>query len=318
MLREAVVEHARRRRPRAGGQRARRGRSRPGVRRPTSSPRPRSTSTERVGRLDTRRGRRPPPVAGARAGDDGPADRRDASRASTGCAATVGMQLVGEVFHGARWAAAFRAALETIAQIESIDERRLLLCRDARLLLAPPRRVDHRRRPRGGCATCATGGADGRLHRRLRLAREHRAAHARPRPARSTARDVLHDGGDGGYVHAPGLTHAATAGVLRSGRLTHRRGDPNNEALDIDLSSTRDARRALAARRHAARPVARRAARLPAGAPPARAVRRRARARPLHLRPAHARAAARRQAHRARPAGRRRASRPPTSSTACG
>ena len=44
---------------------------------------------------------------------------------------------------------------------------------------------------------------------------------------------------DGGYVHAPGLTHAATAGVLRSGRLTHRRGDPNNEALDIDLSSTR-------------------------------------------------------------------------------
>ena len=52
-------------------------------------------------------------------------------------------------------------------------------------------------------------------------------------------RDVLHDRRDGGYVHAPGLTHAATAGVLRSGRLTHRRGDPDNEALDIDLSSTR-------------------------------------------------------------------------------
>ena len=42
-------------------------------------------------------------------------------------------------------------------------------------------------------------------------------------------RDVLHDGADGGFIHAPGLTHAATAGVLRSGRLTHRRGDPNSD-----------------------------------------------------------------------------------------
>ena len=48
-----------------------------------------------------------------------------------------------------------------------------------------------------------------------------------------------HDGADGGFIHAPGLNHAATAGVLRSGRLTHRRGDPNSEPLDIDLSSAR-------------------------------------------------------------------------------
>jgi len=52
-------------------------------------------------------------------------------------------------------------------------------------------------------------------------------------------RDVLRDGADGGYVHAPGLTHAATAAVLRSGRLTHREGQVADAALDIDLSSTR-------------------------------------------------------------------------------
>ncbi len=149
----------------------------------------------------------------------------------------IGMQLVGELFHGSRRAAEFREALKTIADIESMDERRLLLSEtldccshrlDAWLTSAATLRLRDLR-ARGGKGT-------------------HIGAYAwleniDLRPAVAAGQvdgvDVLHDGVDGGYVHAPGLTHAATAGVLRSGRLTHRRGDPNNEALDIDLSSTR-------------------------------------------------------------------------------
>ena len=82
------------------------------------------------------------------------------------------------------------------------------------------------RRRRVGWRDLRARTPSGSLPRRLRVAREHRAD-ARPTPpGRSTAASVLHDPGDGGFVHAPGLTHAATAGVLRSGRLTHRRGDP--------------------------------------------------------------------------------------------
>lgn len=40
-----------------------------------------------------------------------------------------------------------------------------------------------------------------------------------------------------GYVHAPSLAQAATAAVLRSGRLAHR--DAEHEALDLDLRSVR-------------------------------------------------------------------------------
>jgi hypothetical protein len=43
----------------------------------------------------------------------------------------------------------------------------------------------------------------------------------------------------GGYVHAPSLSHAATAGVLRSGYLTHNRDAGGTAALAIDLSSAR-------------------------------------------------------------------------------
>jgi hypothetical protein len=52
-------------------------------------------------------------------------------------------------------------------------------------------------------------------------------------------RDALHDHADGGFIHAPGIAHAVTAGILPSARLTHARGDPNSDALDIDLSSAR-------------------------------------------------------------------------------
>lgn len=150
---------------------------------------------------------------------------------------TIGMQLVGEIFHGSRWTAAFRAALGTIAKIDSLEERRLLLSEtldccshrlDAWITAAASRRLGDLR-ARG--AKGAFIGAYGWLENiDLRT----------PAPAGQVdGRAVLDDGTDGGFVHAPGLTHAATAGVLRSGRLTHRRGDPNAEALDIDLSSTR-------------------------------------------------------------------------------
>lgn len=43
----------------------------------------------------------------------------------------------------------------------------------------------------------------------------------------------------GGYIHAPSLTHAATAGVLRSGYLTHNRDAGGTGALALDLSSAR-------------------------------------------------------------------------------
>jgi hypothetical protein len=43
----------------------------------------------------------------------------------------------------------------------------------------------------------------------------------------------------GGYVHAPSLAHAATAAVLRAGRMAHLAQDPATEALHVDLSSTR-------------------------------------------------------------------------------
>jgi hypothetical protein len=50
---------------------------------------------------------------------------------------------------------------------------------------------------------------------------------------------------DGGWIHAPSLGHAATAGVLRSAYLTHNPDAEGSGALSIDLSSAR-VRRALA------------------------------------------------------------------------
>ena len=44
---------------------------------------------------------------------------------------------------------------------------------------------------------------------------------------------------DGGYIHAPGLTHAATAGILRSAYMTHNADKNGSGAFAIDLSSAR-------------------------------------------------------------------------------
>lgn len=44
---------------------------------------------------------------------------------------------------------------------------------------------------------------------------------------------------DGGYIHAPSLTHAVTAGVLRSAYLSHNPDTNGDGALTFDLTSTR-------------------------------------------------------------------------------
>jgi hypothetical protein len=47
------------------------------------------------------------------------------------------------------------------------------------------------------------------------------------------------DRGDGGYVHAPSLAHAATAGILRSAYLAHNDTADGGGAFGIDLTSAR-------------------------------------------------------------------------------
>ena len=66
--------------------------------------------------------------------------------------------------------------------------------------------------------------------------------------------------GNPGFLHAPSIAQAATAAVLRSGRLTHENVD-SGKALDIDLSSAR-APGEVVTRWRARGPAARRAARL--------------------------------------------------------
>jgi hypothetical protein len=156
---------------------------------------------------------------------------------STRLAGEMGLQFIGEIFHAANWSARLRSAVETIGAIDDMEERKLLLSEtldccshrlDAWLTAAAAQRLRGLRQ-RG--AAGAFIGAYGWLENiELRT----------PAPAGQVdGKDVLHDGTDGGFIHAPGLNQAATAAVLRSGRLTHRRGDPNSEALDIDLSSGR-------------------------------------------------------------------------------
>jgi hypothetical protein len=150
---------------------------------------------------------------------------------------SLGAQFIGEIFQAGRWAARFRSALETIARIESLDERRLLLsetldCSSHRLdawitgAAASRLRGMRQRNSKG-----AFIGAYGWLH--------DIEVHTPAQAGQVDGQDVLHDVSDGGFIHAPGLNQAATAGVLRSGRLSHRRGDPNSEPLEIDLSSAR-------------------------------------------------------------------------------
>lgn len=149
----------------------------------------------------------------------------------------IGLQIVGELLHRTTWTASFRSALEVISQIDSLEERRLLLAEtldccshrlDAWITATATRRLEDLRS--SGARGTFIGAYAWLENIELRTPAD---------AGQVDGRAVLHDGMDGGYVHAPSLTHAATAGILRSGRLTHRRGEPNNEPLDIDLSSTR-------------------------------------------------------------------------------
>jgi len=149
----------------------------------------------------------------------------------------AGMQVVGELFRRTAWSAKVRAALQEITAIDSPQERRLLLCEtldccshrlDAWLTAAASRRLGDLRALGGQGAFI---GAYGWL--------EDIALSAPQDGGQVDGHGVLHAPGDGGYIHAPGITHAVTAGILRSARLSHRRGDPNDDAMDIDLSSAR-------------------------------------------------------------------------------
>lgn len=45
--------------------------------------------------------------------------------------------------------------------------------------------------------------------------------------------------GAGGFIHAPTLNHATTAGLLRNAYLSHRNGSPGSNPFEIDLTSRR-------------------------------------------------------------------------------
>lgn len=192
--------------------------------------------TDSVGRLDPRavadrhplRAMAPDTVVQQLAGEQPQAGRLRGELA---------LQVAAELFYRINWAESFRDALKIISTIDSIDERRLLLSEtldccshrlDAWVSAAASRRL-------GDMRALGARGAFIGAYAWL----ENIQLHTPEDAGEVDGRPVLHDGSDGGFVHAPGLAHAATAGILRSGRLTHRRGDPNNEALDIDLSSSR-------------------------------------------------------------------------------
>lgn len=148
----------------------------------------------------------------------------------------LGMQSIGEIFQQANWESRFRAALHTISTIESLDERRLLLAEtldccshrlDAWITAAATRRLNNLRDD--GARGTYLGAYAWLENIELRTPSD---------AGQIDGHDALQDACDGGYIHAPGLLQAATAGVLRSGRLTHH-SDPGQDPFDIDLSSTR-------------------------------------------------------------------------------
>ena len=149
----------------------------------------------------------------------------------------LGAQIVGEAFQAAKHRAAFLAGLQTMSTIESLEERRLLLSEtldccshrlDAWITAAATRRLSEMR---AGGAKGSFIGAYGWLEDvQLREPVIGR---------RPDGTDVLVSPADGGFVHAPSLVHAATAGVLRSSRLAHGGDDPDTSPFGIDLSSSR-------------------------------------------------------------------------------
>lgn len=149
----------------------------------------------------------------------------------------VGLGVLGEVFEAARRQAEFLNALTTLAGIDSEQERALLLSEtldlashrlDAWITSLATRRLADLRAAGPGALIGAYGWIEEIVpDPPILVAGEGLAAR------------IFESPHDGGFIHAPGLTHATTAAVLRSGRLSHQPADANSGALNIDLSSGR-------------------------------------------------------------------------------
>ena len=106
--------------------------------------------------------------------------------------------------------------------------------RGPRHLLAPARRLDHLAAPTRRLDALRAAAPDRRPPRRLRLGRRPApkprstpvadAAAGEPARCSTTATNA-------GFVHAPSLSHAATAAVLRSGHLSHARAGASPTAV---------------------------------------------------------------------------------------
>ena len=147
---------------------------------------------------------------------------------------------------------------------------------------------------RSGSATCAATSTARALHLGAfgwvenvrpairRAARTTTRCHAALRDA--AGRPVFEDAANGGYVHAPSLTQAATAAVLRNGYLSHADSAAADDVRGQPVVGAHACRAGADAGR-AQRTADRRAARLSARARPARRSSRR-RARRIHRRAA--------------------------------
>ena len=196
--------------------------------------------TAEVGRLDSRVAGRPPPVPGARAGDEG-RSRSPATEAALDRLHRDGRHAAGRRGLPRRRAGRRSSARRwrTISRIESIEERRLLLCEtldccshrlDAWITAAASRRLArHARRRRRGApssaptagsrtSSCARPSAAGQIDGRSTCCTTAATAATSTRPGSPTPR--------------PPASCAAGGSPIAA-------AIPNNEALDIDLSSTR-------------------------------------------------------------------------------
>ena len=153
-------------------------------------------------------------------------------------AGRAALQVAGAVFAAYRRQAEFRAALQIIADVPTAEDRALLLSEtldlcshrfDAWVTSIATNRLSGLRQAKSGTVLGAYGWLED-----IEL--------ADPVPVQAPPGmqgPLMENPADGGYIHAPSLTHATTAAVLRSGRLTHHRGDANEAALNIDISSGR-------------------------------------------------------------------------------
>lgn len=151
------------------------------------------------------------------------------------------VQLSGEILARFRRHSGFKAALLTLRDEVPEDQRALLVAEvldtsshrlDAWVTSLATARLDGQR---AAGIEGVTLGAYGYVHGIVASA----PVDTQPPAGAGGIGPVFMNPRDGGYIHAPSLDHAATAGVLRSARLTHDPGDSGSPALSIDLSSRR-------------------------------------------------------------------------------